>query len=100
MKTNEASVPRFTRSHKGLRERPPEKSITPIAKSIEKDAMPRSGLGKPKTSPCQEVAEPLHDTNGLKLHGTCAAGSLMSSIVESMRKNDASNPINDPIISK
>jgi hypothetical protein len=65
----DAKVPKLTKSQRGLRDLPPEKSITPIAKSIEKEMMPKSGLGKPKTAPCSLMMALPQFMKGFRLQG-------------------------------
>lgn len=91
-------MPRLTKSQRGLRERPPENSMTPIASSMAKAVIPRSEFGNPKTSPCHEVATLVQLTNGLRLQGRSAVGFLINLIVSIVSANEATSPIIEPII--
>jgi hypothetical protein len=73
--------------------------MTPIANNIENAIIPSRELGKPKTSPCQEVAAETQLTKGFKLQGRSVFGSLISLIVSKVNKNEARRPIMLPTIS-
>lgn len=93
-----AKTPKLTKSQRGFLERPPERSITPTAKSMAKAVMPKRVLGKPNTSDCQVLATLVQLTKGFKLQGKSAVGFLMSSMVSKVSKKEAKRPMIEPII--